>query len=156
MYRPRRRGSGEVDHERGLHSAVEALAEREHDHGRDEEQRRGARCLAAGERHDQPGCRPQRAEQPEDGHPPPPLREAGRGQLREDDDDRVDEEHDPDLRLRHARLVLRVHGQELEAGEAREDEQGVQADHGHEGPLANDVAVRTGPPARVRAAAERR
>ena len=29
-----------------------------------------------------------------------------------------------------AGLVLRVHGQELEAGEAGEDEEGVEADHG--------------------------
>ena len=35
---------------------------------------------------------------------------------------------DPDRRLGHARLVLREHGKELEAGHAGEDEQRVERD----------------------------
>ena len=47
---------GQVDDERRLHRAVEALPEGEDDHRTDEEQRRLAGgCLAPGERDDQPG-----------------------------------------------------------------------------------------------------
>ena len=66
------------------------------------------------------------AEERQRRHPPPPAREPRDRQLREDDHERVDEEEQPDLRLVEAGLVLRVHGEDVEAGEAGEDEEGVQ------------------------------
>ena len=41
---------------------------------------------------------------------------------------------------RHPCLVLREHGQQLEAGHAGEDEERVQPDHGHERSVAKYLA----------------
>ena len=75
-------------------------------------------------------------------HPPVAAGEARDRRLREDDHDRVHEEEQPDLGLRHARLVLRVHGQDVEAGEPREDEERVQPDHRDERPVGEHLPVR--------------
>ena len=69
-------------------------------------------------------------------HAPASARKAGDRQLREDDDERVDQEEQPDLGLRQAGLVLRIDREHVEAGEAGEDEQRVQRDDRDERPCA--------------------
>ena len=137
---------GEIGDERRLHRSVDALADPEDAHRHREQDRRAAAVeTAADDRDGDPAARPEEPEHREHPHAPVALRQLRDRQLGEHDHDRVDEEDRADRGLRHARLVLREHREQLETGHAGEDEEGVQPHDGHEGPVTEHLAVASRP-----------